>query len=116
MSTPRTTRNSPTQSPNKTAGSRKTIIEDLPAQGASSRKTPGARAQRARAQASLQNSDPTAMAAVEVSIDPGWIAQAAYFRAEKRGFTPGCELDDWLAAEAEVIAHQLEREPVRGAS
>lgn len=30
------------------------------------------------------------------------IAQAAYFRAERRGFIPGNELDDWLAAEAEV--------------
>jgi hypothetical protein len=29
------------------------------------------------------------------------IAQAAYFRAERRGFEPGCELDDWLAAEKE---------------
>ena len=29
------------------------------------------------------------------------IAVAAYFRAEKRGFAPGRELDDWLAAEAE---------------
>ncbi len=30
------------------------------------------------------------------------IAQAAYFRAERRGFEPGHELDDWLAAEMEV--------------
>lgn len=30
------------------------------------------------------------------------IARAAYFRAEKRGFEPGHELEDWLAAEAEV--------------
>jgi hypothetical protein len=30
------------------------------------------------------------------------IMQAAYFRAERRGFTPGAELDDWLQAEAEV--------------
>jgi len=30
------------------------------------------------------------------------IAQAAYHRAEKRGFAPGYELDDWLAAEQEV--------------
>lgn len=30
------------------------------------------------------------------------IAQAAYFRAEKRGFAPGAELQDWLAAEAEI--------------
>ena len=31
------------------------------------------------------------------------IAQAAYLRAERRGFTPGQEIDDWVAAEAEVI-------------
>lgn len=30
------------------------------------------------------------------------IAQAAYFRAERRGFGPGHELEDWLAAEGEV--------------
>jgi hypothetical protein len=30
------------------------------------------------------------------------IAQAAYFRSEHRGFQPGHELEDWLAAEAEV--------------
>lgn len=27
---------------------------------------------------------------------------AAYFRAERRGFAPGYEIEDWLAAEAEV--------------
>lgn len=35
------------------------------------------------------------------------IAEAAYFRAEKRGFTPGNETADWLAAEAEVDATLL---------
>jgi len=30
------------------------------------------------------------------------IAEAAFFRAEKRGFAPGDEVADWLAAEAEV--------------
>ncbi len=30
------------------------------------------------------------------------IAEAAYFRAELRGFAPGHELEDWLAAEEEV--------------
>jgi hypothetical protein len=29
---------------------------------------------------------------------------AAYFRAERRGFTPGYEVADWLAAELEVSA------------
>lgn len=32
------------------------------------------------------------------------IAEAAYFRAEKRGFAPGHETEDWVAAEAEVDA------------
>lgn len=32
------------------------------------------------------------------------IARAAYFRAEKRGFAPGHEMQDWLEAEAEVDA------------
>lgn len=30
------------------------------------------------------------------------IAEAAYYRAERRGFAPGHELDDWLEAEAEL--------------
>ena len=30
------------------------------------------------------------------------IAEAAYYRAERRGFCPGCEMEDWLAAEREV--------------
>lgn len=32
------------------------------------------------------------------------IAQAAYRRAEQRGFYPGHEVEDWLAAEKEVDA------------
>ena len=32
------------------------------------------------------------------------IAEAAYFRAQKRGFTPGLEAQDWVDAEAEVMA------------
>jgi hypothetical protein len=32
------------------------------------------------------------------------IAEAAYYRAERRGFTPGSELEDWLAAEIEIDA------------
>ncbi len=30
------------------------------------------------------------------------IAEAAYWRAERRGFSPGGELDDWLNAEKEI--------------
>lgn len=42
-----------------------------------------------------------------------WIAEAAYYRAERRGFEPGGETEDWLAAEAEVMARMraAERTP-----
>jgi len=30
------------------------------------------------------------------------IAEAAYYRAEKRGFQPGYEIEDWVKAEAEI--------------
>ena len=50
------------------------------------------------------------------SLDPLWfcapfdeaerrralIAESAYFRAQRRGFAPGHELEDWVAAEEEV--------------
>ena len=32
------------------------------------------------------------------------VRMAAYFRAEQRGFAPGSEWEDWLAAEAEIDA------------
>lgn len=32
------------------------------------------------------------------------ISEAAYYRAEKRGFAPGMEADDWLQAETEILA------------
>ena len=32
------------------------------------------------------------------------IAEAAYLRAEHRGFVPGHETEDWLAAERELLA------------
>ncbi len=43
---------------------------------------------------------------LDAAIDPerrrALIAEAAYLRAERRGFVPGHEEEDWLAAEAEV--------------
>ena len=32
------------------------------------------------------------------------VRMAAYFRAQQRGFAPGNEWEDWLAAEAEIGA------------
>jgi hypothetical protein len=31
------------------------------------------------------------------------IAEAAYYKAQARGFEPGHEMEDWLAAEAEAM-------------
>jgi len=31
------------------------------------------------------------------------IAEAAYFRAQERGFEPGHELEDWVEAESEIM-------------
>jgi hypothetical protein len=43
---------------------------------------------------------------VAAVIDPdhrrALIAQIAYYRAERRGFEPGHDAEDWLNAEAEV--------------
>jgi len=38
------------------------------------------------------------------------IAEAAYFRAEQRGFVPGNEMADWLQAEADMEALVRARE------
>ena len=46
----------------------------------------------------------TSFSITEVSNEERYrlIAEAAYFRSEKRSFAPGYELEDWLAAEAEL--------------
>lgn len=41
------------------------------------------------------------------------IAEAAYWRAERRGFIAGHELDDWLAAEQEIDREIAERDRER---
>ena len=45
---------------------------------------------------------------VATSLSPAerlrMIEMAAYFRAERRGFAPGHDFEDWLAAEAEISA------------
>ena len=51
-------------------------------------------------------SDPLPPASSGVAADSREqrIARAAHRRAEQRGFAPGGELDDWLAAEREIDA------------
>jgi hypothetical protein len=38
------------------------------------------------------------------------IAEAAYYRAQQRGFEPGLEEQDWLEAEAEVMRRDSSRQ------
>ena len=60
---------------------------------------------RARRTARAQ---PTPAASPRAQLTPearhALIAEAAYLRSERRGFEPGHETEDWLAAEAEVDA------------
>jgi DUF2934 family protein len=50
----------------------------------------------------------TKSASSRVAVSPerrrAMIAESAYLRAERRGFAPGHEVDDWFAAEREVDA------------
>ncbi|MEQ1487343.1 MAG: DUF2934 domain-containing protein [Methylotenera sp.] len=39
---------------------------------------------------------------LKIEDDVCLVAVCAYYKAEARGFEPGHEMDDWLAAEAEV--------------
>jgi len=56
----------------------------------------GRRARRPLAKVAVPNANPRG---ADHQVE---IALAAYFIAEKRGFEPGHELDDWLAAEAQI--------------
>jgi hypothetical protein len=44
----------------------------------------------------------SAAARVTPEVRRTMIAERAYLRAEKRGFAPGRETEDWLAAEVEI--------------
>jgi len=43
------------------------------------------------------------------------VAVNAYYRAEKRGFVPGCEMDDWRQAEQEISSRypRLTTKPIK---
>jgi hypothetical protein len=62
---------------------------------------------RARPRASVGTAPPSiaaSAAAVSDEMRRAMIAEAAYLRAELRGFASGYELEDWLLAEREVDA------------
>jgi hypothetical protein len=63
------------------------------------RKSPPARGGASAARSSQTTASQTPHAPIDRYAS---IAQAAYFRSQHRGFKPGHEMEDWLAAEAEV--------------
>jgi|HubBroStandDraft_5_1064220.scaffolds.fasta_scaffold520502_1 hypothetical protein len=49
--------------------------------------------------------EPVPMPGLSPAAEDQWrlkVSEAAYYRAERRGFAPGYSIDDWLVAEAEV--------------
>ena len=58
----------------------------------------------------MSNSQPTNEI---VPSDPRYplIAEAAYFRAERRGFRGGCPIEDWLEAEREISQQFVQPTP-----
>jgi hypothetical protein len=62
------------------------------------------RTKPAAAQPFLQDVPPVSPPEDSFPDRTAMICEAAYFRAEKRSFAPGHELEDWLAAEREVDA------------
>ena len=66
--------------------------------------TSTARKRAPRATASTAGRKPGFARVVGPEQRAALIAEAAFFRAEKRSFAPGHETEDWLEAEAEVEA------------
>lgn len=72
-----------------------------------SRKAPSAGATGARKAAPTRAEPPRegdGLATLSADELNAMIARAAYLRAQQRGFEPGHEEEDWLAAEAEIRA------------
>ena len=56
----------------------------------------------ARRTVTRKGAAPAGSRAVSAEARRAMIAQRAYLRAERRGFAPGREAEDWLAAEVEI--------------
>ena len=74
---------------------------------------------KAPARAKVTKPKPAVRTDVETSLTESdrlrMIELAAFFRAERRGFVPGFEAEDWFAAEAEIAAQIPAAKPARKA-
>lgn len=68
-----------------------------------------------RTRTASAKSHPVPPALVDQDLRRSMIAQAAYYRAERRGFAPGSETEDWLAAEREIDAALMLGAPLKKA-
>jgi DUF2934 family protein len=68
------------------------------------RRTPDTPAAKpaARRTVTRKTAAPVGSRAVSAEARREMIAERAYLRAERRGFAPGREAEDWLSAEAEI--------------
>lgn len=69
---------------------------------AHSSKPPVAHASRRGLRAPQARQGSGAAASISPEQRHAMIAEAAYYRAQRRGFAAGRELQDWLAAEADI--------------
>jgi hypothetical protein len=86
----------------------KTVGAKAPVTGAAAKRAPAspARAPRERKAAPAADSGGVSEAARREMVE-----KAAYYRAQRRGFSPGYEMDDWLAAEEEITALLAGKKP-----
>lgn len=56
----------------------------------------------ARRNLTRKTAAPVSGRAVSAEARRAMVAERAYLRAERRGFAPGREAEDWLSAEAEI--------------
>jgi hypothetical protein len=86
--------------------STKPFAADPPPAVAAAPKVAAAKPAKRRTSAGKKHATTGAHGATGVSADArrGMIAKAAYLRGESRGFPPGGEAEDWLAAEEEIDA------------
>ena len=64
--------------------------------------SPTTRVARGASRSTQPKARPVPPGLIDQDLRRGLIAQAAYYRAERRGFEPGHDAEDWLAAESEV--------------
>lgn len=71
---------------------------------AKTKKVPTKKAPTKKAATKKATSKPARSSKLDITLEERWkmVAIAAYHKAEKRGFAPGNELQDWAEAEKEI--------------